>query len=131
MGLFDLFGHKRSESRGAAPDPVMPAPGTSPDEQAIARYRYLLRTAPPEALEQAHAEAFAQLTPDQRRKVLESMSESLPAAERDAVLRQGASATSLARAGSGARGPGVAGSSKSSQRSIVQPRPSDTNTLTR
>ena len=31
------------------------------DEQAIERYRYMLRTAPPETIEHAHAEAFAQL----------------------------------------------------------------------
>jgi hypothetical protein len=30
----------------------------SADEQAIARYRYMLKTAPPETIEQAHAEAF-------------------------------------------------------------------------
>lgn len=52
------------------------------DEQAIARYRYLIRTAPPEAIEQAHAEAFAKLTPEQRRKVLEELSKELPPHER-------------------------------------------------
>ena len=79
MGILDkLFGSggdqpARSEPRG---------PEQSPDdEQAIERYRYLLRTAPPEALEQAHAEAFAQLTPEQRSEVLRRFSESLPAAE--------------------------------------------------
>ena len=40
------------------------------DEQAIARYRYRLKTAPPETIEQAHAEAFAQLTPEQRQQLL-------------------------------------------------------------
>ncbi len=52
------------------------------DEQAIARYRYLIRTAPPEAIEQAHAEAFAQLAPEQRRTVLEELSKELPPHER-------------------------------------------------
>src|SRR3712207_6571168 len=52
------------------------------DEQAIARYRYLIRTAPPEAIEQAHAEAFAKLTPEQRRQVLEELSKELPPHER-------------------------------------------------
>ena len=52
------------------------------DEQAVERYRYLLRTAPPEAVEQAHAEAFAQLTPEQRRLVLEQLSADVPANER-------------------------------------------------
>ena len=63
------------------------AGGTPPsrqltDEQAVERYRYLLRTAPPEAIEQAHAEAFAQLTPEQRRLVLEGLSRDLPPRER-------------------------------------------------
>jgi hypothetical protein len=52
------------------------------DEQAVERYRYLLRTAPPEAIEEAHAEAFAQLTPEQRRLVLEGLSSDLPPRER-------------------------------------------------
>ena len=50
------------------------------DEQAIQRYRYMLRTAPPETIEQAHAEAFAKLTPEQRRKVLADVSSELPPA---------------------------------------------------
>jgi hypothetical protein len=47
--------------------------GGDPDELAIQRYRYLLRTAPPEALEAAHREAFEQLSPEQRRRVLEGL----------------------------------------------------------
>jgi hypothetical protein len=53
-----------------------------PDDQAIARYRYLLRTAPPEKIEQAHAEAFAQLTVDQRQQVLAQLAAAVPAGER-------------------------------------------------
>jgi poly(3-hydroxybutyrate) depolymerase len=49
---------------------------------AVERYRYMLRTAPPETVEQAHAEAFAKLTPDQRRKVLQDLGNTVPAAER-------------------------------------------------
>lgn len=56
--------------------------GQLTDEQAIDRYRYLLRTAPPEAIEQTHAEAFAQLTPEQRRQVLEGLSQNVPPQER-------------------------------------------------
>ncbi|MFN2477792.1 MAG: hypothetical protein ABR615_01260 [Pseudonocardiaceae bacterium] len=56
--------------------------GRDPDEVAVERYRYMLRTAPPETLEQAHAEAFAQLSPDQRRKVLEDLGNAVPASER-------------------------------------------------
>jgi hypothetical protein len=43
------------------------------DELAIQRYRYLLRTAPPEDLEAAHREAFEQLTPEQRHQVLQGL----------------------------------------------------------
>jgi hypothetical protein len=56
--------------------------GRDPDEVAVERYRYMLRTAPPETVEQAHAEAFAKLTPEQRRKVLEDLGEAVPASER-------------------------------------------------
>lgn len=99
MGLFDLFRRRDTPAapRGA-PDPVMPAAPRSADEQAIERYRYLLRTAPPETLEQAHAEAFGQLTPEQRRKLLDQMGQAVPEAERNAVLREGATPTALARA---------------------------------
>ena len=43
------------------------------DEQAVERYRYMLRTAPPDTIEQAHEEAFSRLTPDQRRLALEQL----------------------------------------------------------
>jgi hypothetical protein len=56
--------------------------GRSEDEVAIERYRYLLRTAPPERVEEAHAEAFAQLTPEQRNQVLAQLSEDVPPNER-------------------------------------------------
>jgi hypothetical protein len=71
------------------PPPYPPEPGhpqqpnqARDDEEAIRRYRYLLRTAPPEAIEQAHAEAFAQLTPDQRRQVLGQLANAVPEHER-------------------------------------------------
>ncbi|MET0388695.1 MAG: hypothetical protein ABW321_22175 [Polyangiales bacterium] len=82
MGFLDrLFGSTPAQNppRSAA---AAPAPGGNADEQAIARYRYLLRTAPPEAIEQAHAEAFAQLTPEQRTEVLRQLSAELPGSER-------------------------------------------------
>ena len=47
-----------------------PAAAKSEDEIAIERYRYLLRTAPPETIEQVHAEAFSKLTEPQRQQVL-------------------------------------------------------------
>ena len=75
------------------------APSSNPDadEQAIARYRYLLRTAPPEAIEQAHAEAFAQLTPEQRRRLLAELAADMPDAERNAAQRAGDQPVALAR----------------------------------
>jgi hypothetical protein len=50
----------------------------SEDERAIARYRYLLQTAPPEAIEQVHSEAFAALTPEQRQQVFEALKRNAP-----------------------------------------------------
>jgi hypothetical protein len=66
--------------------PAGPQGGPLTDEQAIARYRYMLQTAPPEAIEQAHEEAFAKLTAEQRAMVLQGLSEQLPEHER-ATLR--------------------------------------------
>jgi hypothetical protein len=79
----NVFGHRNA--------------GQSPDEQAIARYRYLLKTAPPETIEQAHAEAFAQLTPEQRRLVLQQLAEQLPASERPLAEQNALSPQTLAR----------------------------------
>jgi len=74
-----------------------PSQAQSADEQAIARYRYMLKTAPPETIEQAHAEAFAQLTPEQRRLMLKKMAESVPASERGVAEQAGATPQALAR----------------------------------
>lgn len=48
------------------------------DQQAVQRYEYLLRTAPPEQIEQAHTEAFAKLTPQQRQQVLAKLAQVNP-----------------------------------------------------
>lgn len=64
------------------------------DDIAIDRYRYLLRTAPAETIEQVHAEAFEKLTPEQRRKVYEELSRTAPAGEQP----RGEDAQSLASA---------------------------------
>ena len=84
----------------------------SADEQALARYRYMLKTAPPETIEQAHAEAFAQLTPEQRRQVLQAMRDDVPAAERAMAEQGGATPQALARMATRAevRQPGTLGS---------------------
>lgn len=75
-------GHGAPHGYGAAPAAGRPAAPQDPDQAAIERYRYMLRTAPPETVEQAHAEAFAKLTPEQRRKVLADLSDEVPPAER-------------------------------------------------
>ena len=99
MGLLDrLFGRSRQQHAAPYPGQGYSGQGSAnqgpgryarqpdgqplPDEQAVARYRYLLRTAPPEQIEQAHAEAFAQLTTDQRQQVLAQLAAAVPAAER-------------------------------------------------
>jgi hypothetical protein len=69
----------------------------STDEQAIERYRYMLKTAPPETIEQAHAEAFEQLTPEQRRLLLQKLAEGMPAPERASAAQGGADPQALAR----------------------------------
>jgi hypothetical protein len=82
MGFLDrLFGNERN-----APQPRPGVPYVaSEDEQALERYRYMMKTAPPETIEQAHQEAFARLTPEQRQRVLEELARSAPANERAAV----------------------------------------------
>ncbi len=66
-----------------------------PDEIAIERYRYLLATAPPDQIEQAHAEAFERLTPEQRRGVLEELAREAP---REELPRDADDTARLARA---------------------------------
>ena len=88
MGFLDrLLGRStgpesRREQHASASSPA--APGELTDEQALERYRYLVRTAPPEAIEQAHEEAFAKLTPQQRHLVFEELSQNAAAADRPA-----------------------------------------------
>jgi len=82
MRLLDrLFG--RDEPARPAPRYETPAESATPDDrQALERYRYLVRTAPPERIEEAHAEAFARLTPEQRRLALRELGREVPAGER-------------------------------------------------
>lgn len=91
MGFLDrILGRAEGSAGSAAPEP------RSADEQAIARYRYLLRTAPPDAIEQAHAEAFAQLSPAQRQQILSELAPELPASERNQAV-DGSDPRALAR----------------------------------
>ncbi|TJY69686.1 hypothetical protein E4J89_09640 [Arthrobacter sp. CAU 1506] len=58
--------------------------GRDADQAAIAKYKYMLHTAPPQDMERAHAEAFARLTPQQRAMLREDLNSQLPASERAA-----------------------------------------------
>ncbi len=73
-------------------------PPRSADEIAIERYRYLLRTAPPETIEQVHAEAFSRLTEPQRQQVLAEISAGLPSAEQPRTSDPGTLARAATRA---------------------------------
>lgn len=92
MGFWsELFGIGQREP---APHERVPRRRLTDDEYALDRYRYLLRTAPPERLEQVHAEAFARLTPHQRQLLLDQMHTELPAEE----VPHSAEPSALARA---------------------------------
>jgi hypothetical protein len=69
----NLFGRKNDADRDR--------PQGNPDEQALARYRYMLQSAPPEDIERAHEEAFAKLTPEQRRQALQALAQVVPPSE--------------------------------------------------
>jgi hypothetical protein len=78
-------GYRTDRPVGGQPVSQQQAPHGRPmseDERAVERYRYLLRTAPPEQIEQAHAEAFAKLTPAQRQQVLSELGSQVPENER-------------------------------------------------
>jgi hypothetical protein len=89
MSLLDrLFGRLRAASAPRASHTRLPPRqagqtlGGESDAQALERYRYLMRTAPPEVLEQVHREAFSRLTPEQRRRALHELNASVPPSER-------------------------------------------------
>lgn len=50
-----------------------------PEDQAVRQYRYLLRTAPQDALEAAHVEALSAIGPDHRETVLRTVQAELVA----------------------------------------------------
>jgi hypothetical protein len=113
MGFFDaLFGRKKQEQQPLPPYRAPAAqpshtprmtmglgqqPGQLNDEQALARYRYMVQSAPPEQIEQAHQEAFEKLTPEQRGMVLREMSQQLPASETAHIQANQADSRTLAR----------------------------------
>jgi hypothetical protein len=100
-------------------------PSPDPDEVAVERYRYLLRTAPPEELERAHEEAFASLTPDQRRMVLETLRNEVEPAESRGItddprdLARLATRTELRRPGTMERAFGGGGRGASGQGGVA------------
>jgi len=65
--------------------PLGSPPVVGSEQQALERYRYMLRTAPPETLEQAHAEAFAKLSSEQRKVLLAELAAAAPANEQRAI----------------------------------------------
>ena len=97
MGFLDkLFGHDEPQRQptqntgafGYGQPQQQPQPGQpnvnrpqNADEQAVARYRYMLQTAPPEDIERAHEESFSRLTPQQRQLLLQQLSQNVPANE--------------------------------------------------
>jgi hypothetical protein len=85
MGFLDrLLGREEPQQQYAPPaarPALAPASARSDDEIAVERYRYLLRTAPPETIEQVHEEAFTKLTPEQRQLLFRQLSENAPAGE--------------------------------------------------
>jgi hypothetical protein len=86
MGFLDrLLGRSHERESRPGQHASVPSPGAGgelTDEQALERYRYLVRTAPPDAIERAHEEAFAKLTPEQRRTALRDLSAVVPEHER-------------------------------------------------
>lgn len=88
MGIFDrLFGTDDTYQQQPPQRTGTRPAGRSDDEIAVERYRYLLRTAPPETIEQVHTEAFAKLTQEQRNLLFQQLSDSAPQGEapRDAA----------------------------------------------
>ncbi|SEM98632.1 hypothetical protein E3O25_01920 [Cryobacterium sp. TMT1-3] len=85
MGFLDfLLGRKEQSPTGPAANRTGSAPARSEDEVAVERYQYLLRTAPPETIEQVHTEAFSKLTDEQRDILFRQLTENVPPSERPA-----------------------------------------------
>lgn len=85
MGFFSRLLGTAQGRRAPQPQRAARPPGSSEDALAIQRYRYMLQTASPETLEQAHAEAFAKLSPAQRRQVVQQLAQTAPPEERAAI----------------------------------------------
>ena len=102
MGFLDRLFGRREEPQGQPAAPTYDLsdrsqPPSDADEQALERYRYMLKTAPPETIEQAHEEAFAKLTPSQRAQALRELAAETPEGERTALAGGRDDPKSLAR----------------------------------
>lgn len=107
MSFFDrLFGtDDQSTTNRAASGSRAHSPARSDDEIAVERYRYLLRTAPPETIEQVHRDAFSKLTPQQRDIMFEQLTANSPRGEQPASNDAASLATAATR--SELRSPGT------------------------
>jgi len=78
-----LFGYDDADRQPrTTPVPVSSRRVPTDDERAIERYRYLIRTAPPETIERVHSEAFTKLTEEQRSMIYEELSRGAGTGER-------------------------------------------------
>lgn len=95
MGFLD-----RLLGRPEQPEPPRreAAPQRTDDEIAVERYRYLLRTAPPETIEQVHTEAFSKLTDEQRDLLFQQLTENAMEGERPADAQPATLAKAATRA---------------------------------
>lgn len=118
VGFIDRLLGREPEQPSSAAAQAAPDYGTPPgsvqdsrtsarseDDIAIERYRYLLRTAPPETIEQVHEEAFSRLTPQQRAQLFAQLSSEAPAGE--APRDESAPALAQAATRSELRNPGT------------------------
>ena len=87
MGFLDrLFGTNSDNEYRETTDRVRAASAArSQDEIVVERYRYLLRTAPPETIEKVHEEAFANLTAEQRKMLFAQLTADAPRGEAPAA----------------------------------------------
>jgi hypothetical protein len=83
MGFLDrLFGTNSDAEYRETTNRVRAASAArSEDEVAVERYRYLLRTAPPETIEKVHEEAFTKLSAEQRKMLFTQLSADAPRGE--------------------------------------------------
>lgn len=83
MGFLDrFFGTNSDDEYRETTNRVRAASAArSQDEIAVERYRYLLRTAPPETIERVHEEAFANLTAEQRKMLFAQLTADAPRGE--------------------------------------------------